>query len=223
MYEEDSWPEHMMQSHRNDLLAEHYGMCFPGLIQYPPEVVSFTSNGFVSMGDEKPLPSYNTYTECTPDSAVFSDDLQGIARVCGVSHNTHQQAHGMTMPVNSPSLEIFVADLENELRRKDIKLLPGVDLGLQAIEDPSTGCRPPVPMRLLVALAILDSVEKRLSLRQIRQAISQRFAGYRSRDIRWKERWAYCPCRWAGGPVGMVGARLQKKLNTWFVAKLLQC
>lgn len=65
MYEEDSWPEPMMQSHRNDLQAEHYGMCFPGeflaitliidlstlkgLIQYPPEVVSFTSNGFVSM------------------------------------------------------------------------------------------------------------------------------------------------------------------------------
>lgn len=35
------------------------------------------------------------------------------------------------MPVNSPSLEIFVADLENELRRKGIKLLPGVGLGLQ--------------------------------------------------------------------------------------------
>ncbi|KAJ7818913.1 hypothetical protein B0H14DRAFT_2837970 [Mycena olivaceomarginata] len=83
------------------------------------------------------------------------------------------------------SMEEFEAELREELRKKRIQLVAGAGLSLRAIQDPPGGNKPGVPLHILAKMAIDGSPRKRLSLKEICDALIEGFAWFRG-NVRWK-------------------------------------
>ncbi|KAJ7861555.1 hypothetical protein B0H14DRAFT_3616975 [Mycena olivaceomarginata] len=88
------------------------------------------------------------------------------------------------------SMEAFEAELKEELRKKRIQLVAGAGLSLRtfvsrAIQDPLGGNKPGVPLHILAKMAINGSPRKRLSLKEICDALIECFAWFRG-NVRWK-------------------------------------
>ncbi|KAJ7865446.1 hypothetical protein B0H14DRAFT_3599369, partial [Mycena olivaceomarginata] len=82
-------------------------------------------------------------------------------------------------------MEAFEAELKEELRKKRIQLVAGAGLSLRAIQDPPGGNKPGVPLHILAKMAINGSPRKRLSLKEICDALIDCFAWFRG-NVRWK-------------------------------------
>ena len=79
----------------------------------------------------------------------------------------------------SPVCHQPIPDPEEYLRQK-LALRPGDAINLWSLPDPEPGQRPPHSYPLLVRLAIYGSPNKRMTLKQIYEAIENRFEYYRN-------------------------------------------
>lgn len=60
--------------------------------------------------------------------------------------------------------------------RYHTRIPPDLPLSLWSVPDPDPGCKPALPLKWLMALAIYESPEKKLSLSEILTAMKDRFA-----------------------------------------------
>lgn len=110
-------------------------------------------------------------------------------RSSGARSNSYPPASGRRGPAQislppsafsgSTQINQPLPEPEDYLRQK-LKLAPGRPVDLWALEDPLPGKRPNYPYPLLVRLAIQGSPNKRLTLKEIYEAIENRFEFYRN-------------------------------------------
>ncbi|KAJ7788916.1 hypothetical protein B0H14DRAFT_2627756 [Mycena olivaceomarginata] len=98
------------------------------------------------------------------------------------------------------SMEEFEAELREELRKKRIQLVAGA--GLRRYKILPEEINQAFPCHILAKMAINGSPRKRLSLKEICDALIEGFAWFRG-NVRWKERGARSPCSGTRRQVGI--------------------